>query len=174
MGILGRSRTQEGMVTGRMDGRMGPTGPSAERQAEIAMLQLLLDSMKQRHAWDRIKCAIATAIPGFWILLIFLGPHLPPALAASAPPWLADQVRPLLGDVPAVWTIAISLAIAGFQWRNLAHYERRVIPLVRQMYERAVTRRDPELRTMLAEALRFRTLRQSFRNVFRDVFSRPR
>lgn len=121
-----------------------------------------------------MKCAIATGIPAFWILLIVLGPHIPGVLANPFPTWLSAPVQPLLEETPAIWTIVISLAIAGFQWYNLAYYQRRVIPLVREMYERALTKQDPQLLTMLGEALRFRTLRQSLRNVFRDLFSMSR
>lgn len=144
--------------------------PSDERQAEIAMFRVLLTTMKKRHAWDRIKCAIATGIPAFWILMIVLRPHLPAIVASPFPAWLADQLQPLLEDIPAIWTIVISLSIAGFQWYNLAHYQRRVIPLVREMYEKALTRRDPQLLALLGEALRLGRLRESFRNVFQRMF----
>src|SRR6266480_2193849 len=70
-----------------------------DRQAEIETLQFLLTSIKKRHTWDRIKCTIATGIPGFWILMIALRPYLPT--------WL----HPLLENVPAIWTIAVSIAI---------------------------------------------------------------
>lgn len=138
--------------------------PSDEREAEIAMLRFLLDSMKKRHAWDRLKGAVATAIPIFWIVLIVSRPFVPPALSDAFPAWIVSSVQPLLEQTPAVWTVAVSLAIAGFQWYNIAYYQRRVIPLVRDMYEHALTRRDPRLLTMLGEALRFRTLRESVRN----------
>src|SRR5688572_26284719 len=131
---------------------------SDERAAEIEMFRVLLESMKKRHVWDRIKCAIATGIPAFWILLILLRAHIPPVISAAVPPLLADSVRPVLEDVPAIWTVAVSLAIAGFQWYNLAHYQRQVIPLVRDMYERAMTRREPALLTMLGESLRLTSL----------------
>jgi len=153
---------------------MGRVQPPNERQAELAMFRVLLTSMKQRHAWDRIKCAIATGIPAFWILMIVARPHFPAVFAASVPAWLSAPVQPLLADIPAIWTIAISLAVAGFQWYNLAHYQRQVIPLVREMYERALTRRDPELLTMLGEALRLGRLRESFRTLFRNLFSTSR
>lgn len=168
MQIRGKRWTVEGLERGRA-GR--PSRNSTERQAEIAMFRFLLESMKKRHTWDRIKCAIATGIPAFWVLVILVGPHLPAFLATAVPPWLASQVQPLLEDVPAIWTIAITLAIAGFQWRNLAHYQRRVIPLVREMYERALTRRDPELLAMLGEALRLKTIRESFRRWWQDLSS---
>lgn len=142
-----------------------------ERRAEIAMFRLLLTSLKRRHAWDRIKCVIATGIPTFWVLMIGLRPHLPSAFSISVPSWLAAQVQPFLEDIPAIWTVAISLAVAGFQWYNLAHFQRRVIPLVREMYERALAKRDPELLTMLAESLRLRTLRESIRSLSRNLFS---
>src|SRR2546429_9951108 len=80
---------------------------SNERQAELETLRFLLTTIKKRHTWDRIKCTIATAIPAFWIVMI--------SLRAYLPAWL----HPLLQGVPAIWTIAVSLAIAGFQWRNL-------------------------------------------------------
>lgn len=144
-----------------------------EREAELAMFRVLLASMKKRHAWDRIKCAIATGIPAFWILIIGLAPHVPVTITTSVPRWLVASVQPVFEDVPAIWTIAVSLAIAGFQWFNLAHYQRRVIPLVRDMYKRAMTRRDPALLTMLGEALRLTTLRQSFRTFFQNLFGRP-
>src|SRR6266705_2823069 len=120
---------------------------TTERQAEIETLQFLLTSIKKRHTWDRIKGAIATAIPAFWILMIALRPYLPT--------WL----HPLLQDVPAIWTIAVSLAIAGFQWRNLLDYQRRVIPLIQEMYERAQARADRQLLTILSDALRIGQLR---------------
>ena len=138
------------------------------------MFRVLLTSIKKRHVWDRIKCAIATGIPAFWILIIGLGPHVPASIATTVPPWLAASVQPFLEDVPAIWTVAISLAIAGFQWYNLAHYQRRVIPLVRDMYKRAMTRRDPALLTMLGEALRLTTVRDSFRRFFQNLFAGPR
>lgn len=147
-----------------------PSRVSSEREAELAMFRVLLTSMKKRHAWDRIKCAIATGIPAFWILMIGVGPYVPAAITTSVPSWLSASIQPVFQDVPAIWTIAVSLAIAGFQWYNLAHYQRRVIPLVRDMYERAMTRRDPTLRMMLGEALRLTSVRQSFRTFFRDLF----
>ena len=171
MRILGKSRTLEEDERGSTSGRLRP---SDERQAEIAMFRLLLTSMKKRHAWDRIKCTIATGIPAFWILMIGLRPHLPAILANPLPAWLAGPIQPLWENTPAIWTIAISLAIAGFQWYNLVYYQRRVIPRVREMYERALTRQDPQLLTMLGEALRLRTLRESLRNVFRNLFSMSR
>src|SRR5437870_13536615 len=85
---------------------------STERQAEIEALQFLLTSIKKRHTWDRIKCAIATVIPAFWILMIALRQYLPT--------WL----HPLLENVPAVWPIAFSLSIAGFEWLNLSDFLR--------------------------------------------------
>src|SRR6266705_987359 len=127
---------------------------STERQAEIEALQFLLTSIKKRHTWDRIKCAIATVIPAFWILMIALRPYLPT--------WL----HPLLENVPAIWTIAVSLAIAGFQWRNLLDYQRRVIPLIQEMYERAQARADRQLLTILSDALRIGQLRGFFRGLF--------
>src|SRR6266702_6701411 len=127
---------------------------STERQAEIEALQFLLTSIKKRHTWDRIKCAIATAIPAFWILMIALRPYLPS--------WL----HPLLQDVPAIWTIAVSLAIAGFQWRNLFDYQRRVIPLIQEMYERAQARADRQLLHTLSEVRRMGKLRGFFRGLF--------
>lgn len=146
---------------------------SEEREAELAMFQVLLTSMKKRHVWDRIKCAIATGIPAFWILIIALGPLVPASIAGSVPPWLTASVQPVLEAVPAIWTVAVSLAIAGFQWYNLVHYQRQVIPLVRDMYERAMTRRDPALLTMLGEALRLTTMRESFRNFFQNLSGKP-
>src|SRR5256884_9245240 len=125
-----------------------------DRQAEIETLQFLLTSIKKRHTWDRIKCTIATAIPAFWILMISLRPYLPT--------WL----YPLLQGVPAIWTIAVSLAIAGFQWRNLLDYQRRVIPLVQEMYERAQAKADPQLLTILSDILRIGKLRGFFRSLF--------
>src|SRR5438132_14369400 len=127
---------------------------STERQAEIEALQFLLTSIKKRHTWDRIKCAIATVVPAFWILMIALRPYLPT--------WL----HPLLENVPAIWTIAVSLAIAGFQWRNLLYYQRRVIPLVEAMYERALAKRDRELLSILGNVLRIGKLKAFFRSVF--------
>jgi len=127
---------------------------STERQAEIETLQFLLTSIKKRHTWDRIKCTIATGIPAFWILMIALKPYLPT--------WL----HPLLENVPAVWTIAVSLAIAGFQWRNLLYYQRHVIPLVQEMYERAMAKHDRELLTILSNVLRIGKLKGFFRGLF--------
>src|SRR5438445_269528 len=72
---------------------------STERQAEIETLEFLLTSIKKRHTWDRIKGAIATGIPAFWILMIALRPSLPT--------WL----HPLLENVPATCTIAVSIAV---------------------------------------------------------------
>lgn len=146
---------------------------SDERAAELAMFRVLLESMKKRHVWDRIKCAIATGIPAFWILIIVLGPFMPPAVATAVPSWMAASFQPVLEDVPAIWTIAISLAIAGFQWYNLVHYQRQVIPLVRDMYERAMTRRDPALLAMLGESLRLTNLRESFRRFFQKLSGGP-
>ena len=130
-----------------------PRRPSA-REAEIATLQFLLTSIKKRHTWDRIKCTIATGIPLFWILMIALKPYVPS--------WL----HPLLQGVPAIWTIAVSLAIAGFQWRNLISYQRDVIPLIEAMYQSAVARRDRELLTILGNVLRIRKLKGFFRRLF--------
>src|SRR5213080_3397134 len=127
---------------------------SNDRQAEIETLQFLLTSIKKRHTWDRIKCTIATAIPAFWILMIALRPYLP------------SWIHPLLQDVPAIWTIAVSLAIAGFQWRNLLDYQRRVIPLIQEMYERAQAKADRQLLTILSDVLRISKLRGFFRSLF--------
>ena len=127
---------------------------STERQAEIEALQLLLTTIKKRHTWDRIKCTIATAIPAFWILMI--------AFRAYLPTWL----HPLVQDVPAIWTIAVSLAVAAFQWRNLLDYQRRVIPLVQDMYERAQTKADRQLLTVLGDVLRISKLTGFFRSLF--------
>lgn len=127
---------------------------STERQAEIEALQFLLTTIKKRHTWDRIKGAIATAIPAFWILMIALRPYLPT--------WL----HPLLQDVPAIWTVAVSLAIAVFQWRNLLDYQRRVIPLVQEMYERAQAKADRQLLTILSDVLRISKVRGFFRSLF--------
>lgn len=127
---------------------------SNERQAEIDALQFLLTTIKKRHTWDRIKCTIATAIPAFWILMI--------ALRAYVPSWL----HPLLQDVPAIWTIAVSLAIAVFQWRNLLDYQRLVIPMVQEMYERAQARADRQLLSVLGDVLRINKLRGFFRSLF--------
>src|SRR2546426_5628434 len=127
---------------------------NTERQAEVETLQFLLTSIKKRHTWDRIKCTIATGIPAFWILLIALRPYLPT--------WL----HPLLDNVPAIWTIAVSLAIAGFQWRNLVYYQRHVIPLVQEMYERALAKHDRELLTILGNVLRIGKLKGLFRSLF--------
>ena len=134
------------------------------------MLRFLLASMKKRHAWDRIKCAIATGIPVFWVLLIVTRPLFPAAPSAASPAGIMAAVQPLLEQTPAIWTIAVSLAVAGFQWYNLVQYQRKVIPLVREMYERALARRDSQLFVMLREALRFRTLRESLRNAWRSLF----
>jgi hypothetical protein len=101
-----------------------------------------------------IKCTIATGIPAFWLLMI--------ALRSFIPTWL----HPLIQDVPAIWTIAVSLAIAGFQWRNLLHYQRHVIPLVQEMYERAMMKRDRDLLAVLSNVLRIGKLRGFFRNLF--------
>src|SRR6266705_4150075 len=127
---------------------------SNDRQAEIETLQFLLTSIKKRHTWDRIKCTIATGIPAFWILMIALKPYLPI--------WL----HPLLENVPAIWTIAVSLAIAGFQWRNLISYQRDVIPLIEAMYQSAVAKRDRELLTILGNVLRIGKLKGFFRRLF--------
>ena len=127
---------------------------TTERQAEIEALQFLLTSIKKRHTWDRIKGAIATGIPAFWIVMIALRPYLPS--------WL----HPLLENVPAIWTIAVSLAIAGFQWRNLLYYQRHVIPLVQEMYERALAKHDRELLTILSNVLRIGKLKGLFRSLF--------
>jgi len=135
------------------------------------MFRVLLASIKRRHAWDWIKCVIATGVPVFWVLVIALRSLLPAAAATSIPPWLAVQVGPLLEDIPAMWAIAISLVVASFQWYNLAHFQRRVIPLVREMYDRALAKRDPELLTMLSQALRLSRLRESLRGFFRNVSS---
>jgi hypothetical protein len=156
-------------------GRLKPQlRPSDERRVELETLRLLLTSMKKRHGWDRVKCTITTGIPAFWLLMIALRPYLPNIVATSVPPWLASQIQPLFQDIPAVWTIAVSLAIAGFQWRNVIHYQRRAIPLVREMYERALTKRDPELLTMLGEVLRVNTLRAFFRSVLHSLFPKSR
>src|SRR6266571_5373483 len=125
-----------------------------DRQAEIETLQFLLTSIKKRHTWDRIKGAIATGIPAFWIVMIALRPYLPS--------WL----HPLLENVPAIWTIAVSLAIAGFQWRNLLDYQRRVIPLIQEMYERAQARADRQLLTILGNVLRIGKLTGFLRSLF--------
>jgi len=130
-----------------------PRRPSG-REAEIATLQFLLTSIKRRHTWDRVKCTIATGIPVFWILMIALKPYVPS--------WL----HPLLQGVPAIWTIAVSLAIAGFQWRNLISYQRDVIPLIEAMYQSAVARRDRELLTVLGNVLRIGKLKGFFRRLF--------
>src|SRR2546427_12778439 len=106
---------------------------STERQAEIEALQFLLTTIRKRHAWDRIKCTIATAIPAFWILMI--------ALRSYLPSWL----HPLLQDVPAIWTIAGSLAVAALQWRNLCDHQRRGIPFVQGLHERAQAQADRQL-----------------------------
>src|SRR2546425_4992464 len=127
---------------------------SNERQAELETLQFLFTTIKKRHTWDRIKCTIATAIPAFWILMIALRPYLPS--------WL----HPLLQGVPAIWTIAVSLAIPGFQWRNLLAYQRRVIPLIQEMYERAQAKADRQLLTILSDVLRIGKLRGFFRSLF--------
>src|SRR5881397_119106 len=127
---------------------------STERQAEIQALEFLLTTIRKRHTWDRIKCTIATAIPAFWILMI--------ALRSYLPIWL----HPLLQDVPAIWTIAVSLAVAAFQWRNLFDYQRRVIPLVQEMYERAKAKADRQLLTILSDVLRIGKLRGFFRGLF--------
>jgi len=113
-----------------------------------------LTSIKKRHTWDRIKCTIATGIPLFWILMIALKPYVPS--------WL----HPLLQGVPAIWTIAVSLAIAGFQWRNLISYQRDVIPLIEAMYQSAVAKRDRELLTILGNVLRIGKLKGFFRRLF--------
>ena len=168
MRVRGQRTTAENTEAGRVGGRV--RSPD-ERQVEIDMFRVLLTSLKKRYTWDRIKCAIATGIPAFWIVMLVLRPHLSAVLLTSVPSWLAAPAQPLLEDIPAIWTIAISLAVAGFQWRNLAHFQHRVIPLVREMYERAQTRRDPELLTMLADALRLRTLRESLRTALRRLFS---
>jgi hypothetical protein len=126
----------------------------SERGAEIETLQFLLTSIKKRHAWDRIKGAISIGIPAFWILMIALRPYVPASL------------HPLIENVPAIWTIAVSLAVAGFQWRNLLYYQRRVIPLVEEMYERALARRDRELLSILSNVLRIGKLKNFFRGVF--------
>src|SRR6266545_3602253 len=123
----------------------------SEREAEIATLQFLVTSITMRHTWDRIKCTIATAIPVFWILMIALKPYIPA--------WL----HPLLQGVPAIWTIAVSLAIAGFQWRNLIDYQRHVIPLIQAMYETALAKKDRELLGFLSNVLRIGKLRGFFR-----------
>ena len=136
------------------DALKGHLRRSTDRQAEVEALQFLLTSIKKRHTWDRIKCTIATGIPAFWILMIALKPYLPT--------WL----HPLLENVPAVWTIAVSLAIAGFQWRNLLYYERHVIPLVQEMYERAMAKHDRELLTILSNVLRIGKLKGFFRGLF--------
>jgi hypothetical protein len=127
---------------------------STERQAEIEALELLLTTIKKRHTWDRIKCTIATAIPAFWILMI--------AFRAYLPTWLHALVQ----DVPAIWTIAVSLAVAAFQWRNLLDYQRRVIPLVQDMYERAQTKADRQLLTILSNVLQISKLTGFFRSLF--------
>ena len=127
---------------------------STERQAEIEALQFLLTSIKKRHTWDRIKGTISTGIPAFWIPMIAFRPYLPT--------WL----HPLLENVPAIWTIAASLAIAGFQWRNLLYYQRHVIPLVQEMYERALAKHDRELLTILSNVLRIGKLKGFFRSLF--------
>ena len=129
-------------------------GRSTERQAEIEALQFLLTSIRKRHTWDRIKGTIATGIPAFWIFMIALRPYVPTGL------------HPLLENVPAIWTIAVSLAVAGFQWRNLLYYQRRVIPLVEEMYERALAKRDRELLSILGNVLRIGKLKAFFRGVF--------
>ncbi len=126
----------------------------SEREAEIATLQFLVTSITTRHKWDRIKCTIATGLPVFWIVMIALKPYLPI--------WL----HPLLQGVPAIWTIAVSLAIAAFQWRNLLQYQRHVIPLVQAMYERAIAKRDREILTILGNVLRIGKLRGFFRTLF--------
>ncbi len=167
MRMLSKSHATTGMHAGQARGYLRP---SDEREADIEMFRFLLASVKKRHAWDRIKCAIATGIPAFWILLILSRPYVPAVVSDSFPAWLAAQVQPLLEQTPAIWTIAVSLAIAGFQWYNLAYYQRRVIPLVREMYERALARQDPRLLTMLGEALRLRTIRESLRNAWRRLF----
>lgn len=154
--------------------KRSPSRPSSDREAELAMLQVLLTSLKKRYAWDRIKCAIATGIPAFWVSVLILRPHLPAALSTAAPSWLAATMAPFWENVPAGWTIAVSLAVAGFQWYNLAMYQRRVIPMVRDMYERALARRDPTFLSMLGDALRFKSLRESARAFFRDLFGTPR
>jgi len=127
---------------------------STERQTEIQALEFLLTTIRKRHTWDRIKCTIATAIPAFWILMI--------ALRSYLPIWL----HPLLQDVPAIWTIAVSLAVAAFQWRNLFDYQRRVIPLVQEMYERAQAKADRQLLKILGDVLRISKLRGFFRSLF--------
>jgi hypothetical protein len=127
---------------------------STEREAEIEALQFLLTSIKKRHTWDRIKGTIATGIPLFWILMIASRPYIPTSL------------HPLLENVPAIWTIAVSLAVAGFQWRNLVYYQRHVIPLVQEMYERALAKRDRELLTILGNVLGISKLRGFFRSLF--------
>jgi len=154
MRLFGR-RSAEQAEQNALKGRLRR---STERQAEIETLQFLLTSIKKRHTWDRIKCTIATGIPAFWILMIALRPYLPT--------WL----HPLFESVPAVWTIAVSLAIAGFQWRNLLYYQRHVIPLVQAMYERAMARHDRELLTILSNVLRIGKLKA----FFRGLFSTPR
>jgi len=167
----GRPLTMGGLET---PARIGSLRPSEERQAEIAMYRVLLTSMKKRHDWDRFKCALATGIPIFWVAMILLRPHVPGGLAGSLPTWIAAGVQPLFEEIPALWMIVISLAIAGFQWYNLVHFQRRVIPLVRGMYERALARRDPQLITMLGEALRSGAWLESLRNVFRSLVSMSR
>ena len=92
--------------------------------------------------------------PRVLILMIALRPYLPT--------WL----HPLLENVPAIWTIAVSLAIAGFQWRNLLDYQRQVIPLVQEMYERAMAKHDRELLTVLSNVLRIGKLKGFFRTLF--------
>jgi len=84
------------------------------------------------------------------------------SLRAYLPTWL----HPLLQGVPAIWTIAVSLAIAGFQWRNLLDYQRRVIPLIQEMYERAQAKADRQLLTILSDVLRIGKLRGFFRSLF--------
>src|SRR5213594_4125602 len=124
---------------------------STERQTEIQALEFLLTTIRKRHTWDRIKCTTAT--PAFWILMI--------ALRSYLPIWL----HPLLQDVPAIWTIAVSLAVAAFQWRNLFDYQRRVIPLVQEMYERAQAKADRQLLKILGDVLRISKLRGFFRSL---------
>jgi hypothetical protein len=151
-----------------------PSPPLSDRDAELAMFQVLLTSLNKRYVWDRIKCAIATGIPAFWISIILLRPNLEPAVSPAVPPWLGATMAPLLEHVPAAWTVAVSVAIAALQWYNLATYQRRILPLVRDMYERALARRDRGFLSILGKALRFQTIRQAVRAFISKLFRRPR
>ena len=77
----------------------------------------LVEILRRRYLWDRLKLVVAVGYPVARVVLFAARPELPDWLPLTS-----------LMDAPSLGSIGVALVVAYLQWRNIRVYRDDVLP----------------------------------------------